>query len=445
MLKSSEIRKSFIDFFMSKNHQFIKSSSVIPNNDPTLLFTNSGMNQFKPIFFGHNPEGLKRVCNSQKCLRVSGKHNDLDVVGRDNYHHTFFEMLGNWSFNDYYKKESISWSWELLTKVWKLPKERLFVSVYKTDDESWKIWKEVSNLPDDRIMRFDEKDNFWEMGDTGPCGPCSEIHYDRGDLETQEETFKDPILGVNGENDRYVEIWNIVFMEKERLTDGTLIPLSTKNIDTGMGFERICSILQNTNGNYETDLFKPLIDKIVELSGVEYKNDETGTPHRVISDHIRSLVFSITDGLQPSNKGSGYVLRRLLRRGSLFCKMLNINEPFMYKLVPVVIDIMGDVYPEIKDRQEFVIEIIKNEEIRFLKNLNNGIKQFNSIISKMSGNVLSGFDSFKLYDTYGFPIDLTQMLCEQHGLDIDIDGFNNLIEEQKERSRKNLKEEKKLQ
>ncbi|MBR2089395.1 MAG: alanine--tRNA ligase, partial [Fibrobacter sp.] len=249
-MTSAQVRESFIKFFESKGHLFVRSSPVVPHDDPTLMFTNAGMNQFKAIFLGDNPKGWKRACNSQKCLRVSGKHNDLDVVGRDNYHHTFFEMLGNWSFGDYYKKEAISWAWELLTEVWKLPKERLFATVYQDDDEAWQIWKDVSGLPDDRIMRFDAHSNFWEMGDTGPCGPCSEIHYDRGDLATQAETFKDPIKGVNGENDRYIEIWNNVFMQYERVSDGSLIPLKAKNVDTGMGFERICAILQGKTSNY---------------------------------------------------------------------------------------------------------------------------------------------------------------------------------------------------
>lgn len=440
-MTSAQVRESFIKFFESKDHLFVRSSPVVPHDDPTLMFTNAGMNQFKAIFLGDNPKGWKRACNSQKCLRVSGKHNDLDVVGRDNYHHTFFEMLGNWSFGDYYKKEAIAWAWELLTEVWKLPKERLFATVYQDDDEAWQIWKDVSGLPDDRIMRFDAHSNFWEMGDTGPCGPCSEIHYDRGDLATQAETFKDPILGVNGENDRYIEIWNNVFMQYERISDGSLIPLKAKNVDTGMGFERICAILQGKRSNYDTDVFTPIISKVAELSGVPYTDDENGTPHRVIADHIRAVSFAIADGALPSNEGRGYVLRRILRRASRFARLLGQKEAFIYKLVQVLADTMGEAFPEIRQRQAFVTEVIKSEEDRFIKTLDAGLERFEAIVAEMgSAKVVPGDKVFVLYDTYGFPPDLTGILAEEKGLTIDEAGFEKCMEEQKERARANMKQ-----
>ena len=439
-MTSAQVRESFIKFFESKGHLFVRSSPVVPHDDPTLMFTNAGMNQFKAIFLGDNPKGWKRVCNSQKCLRVSGKHNDLDVVGRDNYHHTFFEMLGNWSFGDYYKKEAIAWAWELLTEVWKLPKERLFATVYEDDDEAWQIWKDVSGLPDDRIMRFDGHSNFWEMGDTGPCGPCSEIHYDRGDLATQAETFKDPIKGVNGENDRYIEIWNNVFMQYERLSDGSLVPLKAKNVDTGMGFERICAILQGKTSNYDTDVFTPIISKVAELSGVPYSDNEKGTPHRVIADHLRALSFAIADGALPSNEGRGYVLRRILRRASRFARLLGQKEAFIYKLVQVLADTMGDAFPEIRERKDFVANVIKSEEESFIRTLDAGLERFESISADLKkGEKIPGDKVFLLYDTYGFPPDLTGILAEEKGLLIDEEGYEKCMQEQKDRARANMK------
>ncbi len=439
-MTSAQVRESFIKFFESKGHLFVRSSPVVPHDDPTLMFTNAGMNQFKAIFLGDNPKGWKRVCNSQKCIRVSGKHNDLDVVGRDNYHHTFFEMLGNWSFGDYYKKEAISWAWELLTEVWKLPKERLFATVFEDDDEAWQIWKDVSGLPDDRIMRFDAHSNFWEMGDTGPCGPCSEIHYDRGDLSTQAETFKDPILGVNGENDRYIEIWNNVFMQYERLSDGSLVPLKAKNVDTGMGFERICAILQGKTSNYDTDVFSPIIQKIADLSGVPYEEGKDGTPHRVIADHLRALSFAIADGALPSNEGRGYVLRRILRRASRFARLLGQKTPFICKLVQVLSDTMGDAFPEIRERKDFVASVIQSEEESFIRTLDAGLERFAAISAGLErGSKIPGDKVFLLYDTYGFPPDLTGILAEEKGLLIDEDGYEKCMKEQKERARANMK------
>ncbi len=440
-MTSAQVRESFIKFFESKEHLFVRSSPVVPHDDPTLMFTNAGMNQFKAIFLGDNPKGWRRVCNSQKCIRVSGKHNDLDVVGRDNYHHTFFEMLGNWSFGDYYKKEAISWAWELLTEVWKLPKERLFATVYEDDDEAWQIWKDVSGLPDDRIMRFDAHSNFWEMGDTGPCGPCSEIHYDRGDLSTQAETFKDPVKGVNGENDRYIEIWNNVFMQYERLSDGSLVPLKAKNVDTGMGFERICAILQGKTSNYDTDVFSPIIQKIAELSGVPYSDGKDGTPHRVIADHLRALSFAIADGALPSNEGRGYVLRRILRRASRFARLLGQKQPFICKLVQVLADTMGDAFPEIRERKDFVASVIRSEEESFIRTLDAGLERFANISASLEkGSKIPGDKVFLLYDTYGFPPDLTGILAEEKGLLIDEEGYEKCMEEQKARARANMKQ-----
>jgi len=433
---SAEIRDSFIKFFESKQHLFVRSSPVVPQDDPTLMFINAGMNQFKACFLGDNPKGYKRVANSQKCIRVSGKHNDLDEVGRDTYHHTMFEMLGNWSFGDYYKEEALTWAWELLTEVWKMPKDRLFVTVYEDDDEAWQIWKRVSGLPDDRIMRFGAHSNFWEMGDTGPCGPCSEIHFDKGDLATQAATFADPEKGVNGTNDRYIEIWNNVFMQFERVSSGELIPLKAKHVDTGMGFERVCAILQNVRSNYDTDVFTPLIAKIAELSGVPYNQDMTGMPHRVIADHLRSLSFAIADGALPSNEGRGYVLRRILRRASRYARVLNQKEAFICRLLPTLIELMGDAFPEIRERGAFVAEVIKSEEDRFIRTLDAGLDRFEKITTELAGSkVIPGDKVFVLYDTYGFPPDLTRILAEEQGLSIDEPGFEKSMTEQKERAR----------
>lgn len=438
---SAQVRESFIRFFESKGHAFVRSAPVVPQDDPTLMFTNAGMNQFKSLFLGDNPKNLKRAVNSQKCIRVSGKHNDLDEVGRDTYHHTFFEMLGNWSFGDYYKKEAISWAWELLTEVWALDKQRLFVTIYQEDDEAFEIWKQVSGLPDSRIMRFGEESNFWEMGDTGPCGPCTEIHYDIGDLETQEETFSDLELGVNGTNDRYIEIWNNVFMQYERISTGELLPLKFKNVDTGMGFERICAILQGVKSNYDTDVFAPIIQKIAEFSNIPYDQGKSGTPHRVIADHLRALSFAIADGALPSNEGRGYVLRRILRRASRFARLLGSKEAFIYKLVPVLVETMGDAFPEIQERADFVSEVIRAEEERFIRTLDAGLDRFDKIVQELRGDsVIPGDRVFLLYDTYGFPPDLTRILAEEKSLKIDEVGFNEAMEAQKTRARAAQKE-----
>ena len=434
----NQIRQEFIDFFKSRGHLFVPSAPVVPQDDPTLLFTNAGMNQFKAIFLGENRMGYTRAANSQKCMRVSGKHNDLEEVGRDHYHHTFFEMLGNWSFGNYYKKEAICWAWELLTAVWKLPKDRLFVTVYESDDEAEKLWRSETDIEPWRIMRFGAKSNFWEMGDTGPCGPCSEIHFDIGDEKDRKQVYNDPVKGVNGANDRFREIWNLVFIQYNREKDRKLVELPSKHVDTGMGLERVVSIIQNTTSNYGTDLFSPIIAELAKKSGKPYSADASGTPFRVIADHIRSLVFAITDGAVPSNDGRGYVLRRLLRRASKFGRELGFHEPFLYTLVPVVVSMMGEAFPEIKQRTGYISDVIRSEEERFGTTLEQGIEKFGQILAGMEKSktkTVPGPDVFMLYDTYGFPMDLTRLMAEEKGYAIDEKGFEKEMEKQRERAR----------
>ncbi len=433
MLTSKEIRQQFIDFFVSKQHTSVASDTVIPKDDPTLLFTNAGMNQFKNIFLGEiEPKNL-RVVDVQKCIRAGGKHNDLDEVGRDGYHHTFFEMLGNWSFGDYYKKEAITWAWELITEVWKLPKEKLYATVHESDKEAFDLWKNETDINPAHIFYDGDKDNFWEMGDTGPCGPCSEIHFDRGIDYCGVEGKHD--CRVNGDCHRFIELWNLVFMQYFRNKDGSLTPLKMKNVDTGAGLERICQVLQDKNSNYDTDLFIPLINKIAELTGSDYDREDNGVPHRVIADHIRALSFSIADGGIPSNEGRGYVIRRILRRAARMGRLLNQSKPFLYKLVPTVIEIMGHHYTELKEQQKYVEMIIKSEEERFNLTLDKGLIKFDEMLDKTSGKILSGEDAFMLYDTYGFPLDLTVIIAEEKGLTVDTKGFEEFMEEQKERAR----------
>lgn len=436
-LTSSQIRKSFIDFFKAKDHRFVKSDSIAPAGDPTLLFTNSGMNQFKGIFLGDNPLALKRAVNSQKCLRVSGKHNDLEEVGYDGHHHTFFEMLGNWSFGDYYKKEAIIWAWELLTKIWQIPKNRLFVTVYKDDDEAFDLWKSCTDVDPSRILRF-EKENFWEMGPVGPCGPCSEIHFDMGDLATQEATYKDLLQGVNGPNERYIEIWNLVFMQNERLPDGSLKALSDRHVDTGSGLERVCRLIQGVRSNYETDLFLPIIEKIAFLSKKPYGPGAEGICHRVISDHIRTLCFAIADGVTPGNDGRGYVIRRILRRACRYAHRLGFKEPILYQLVVQVIEAMNGAYEEIIARRNYIEQVIFAEEERFLKTLDQGLGRLDKLIQQQlfdHQKQLEGKDAFLFHDTFGFPIDLTCLIAKEHGLLVDTKAFERLMDEQKQRAR----------
>ncbi len=440
MKTSAEIRNDFIEFFKSKEHTFVRSAPVAPQDDPTLMFTNAGMNQFKSIFLGENPKGLKRAANSQKCMRVSGKHNDLEEVGVDHYHHTLFEMLGNWSFGDYYKKEAISWAWELLTDVWGLPKDKLYATVYKTDDESFDLWKNLTDIKPEHITRHGDKDNFWEMGETGPCGPCTEIHIDLGEGICPHETEADHVCEVNGDNcHRYLEIWNNVFMQNNRLKDGSLEDLPAKHVDTGMGLERVVRIIQNAKSNYDTDLFMPIIKKLEQLSGKTYDRGTDGIPFRVIADHMRALTIAITDGVFPSNEGRGYVLRRLLRRAYRYGRKLGFNQPFMYTLVDSVIEILGGAFPEITERREFVISVIKGEEERFDASLETGIEKFNHMAdaAKAAGKTeISGADLFSLYDTYGFPVDLTRLMAEEIGFTVDEAGFEIEMDAQRARARK---------
>lgn len=435
MLSSREIRQQFLDFFKNKGHKIVPSSPVIPFDDPTLLFTNAGMNQFKDVFLGTGTREYKRAANTQKCIRVSGKHNDLEEVGFDTYHHTFFEMLGNWSFGDYYKKEAIEWAWELLTEIWKLPKERLYATVYETDDEAFNCWKTLTDIKPDHILRFGEKDNFWEMGETGPCGPCSEIHINLSDNP-------DDASIVNAGSPLCIEIWNLVFIQYNRLHDGSLEPLKDKFVDTGMGFERICAVLQNKNSNYDTDIFTPLIKKIEELTNKKYDIEDNQIAMRVISDHIRTLTFAISDGALPSNEGRGYVLRRILRRASRFARKLYVHEPMLYKIVPTLVDTMGDVFPEIKLYQKQVEEIIRVEEESFGETLDRGLEIFDLIIKKLkseNSNVIPGDDAFKLYDTFGFPLDLTELMAREIGFTVDKERFEELMENQRNRSRETKK------
>ncbi len=436
MKKSSEIRAQFIDFFKSKGHTFVPSSPVIPQDDPTLLFINAGMNQFKDIFLDKVEAKYLRAVNSQKCIRAGGKHNDLDEVGKDGYHHTFFEMLGNWSFGDYYKKEAITWAWELITDVWKLDKSRLYASVHDSDQEAYDLWKELTDIDPSHISYHGDKDNFWEMGETGPCGPCSEIHYDRGtDFCGVEGEHK---CDVNGDCHRYMEIWNLVFMQYYRELDGSLTPLKKTHVDTGSGFERICQILQGKDSNYHTDLFMPIINEISRISKVAY-DPETSIPHRVIADHIRCLTFALGDGGMPSNEGRGYVLRRILRRAARYGRKIGLKEPFLYKLVDSVIDVMGDHFSELNDKRDYIIMIIKAEEERFNQTLDKGLERFEDIANNLENKIIPGKEAFTLYDTFGFPVDLTTILAEERGLFVDMQGFNLAMEEQKERARQNSK------
>ena len=441
-MTSKEIRKTFTDFFASKGHTIVCSAPMVVKNDPTLMFTNAGMNQFKDIFLGNAPAAHKRVADSQKCLRVSGKHNDLEEVGHDTYHHTMFEMLGNWSFGDYFKKEAIAWAWELLTEVYKLPKERLYATVFEgyapdgleEDTEAREFW--LNYLPADHIIPGDKHDNFWEMGDTGPCGPCSEIHID---LRSEEEIAK--VSGaemVNKGHHLVIEIWNLVFMQFNRKANGSLELLPAKHVDTGMGLERLCMALQGKKSNYDTDVFTGMIEKISELSGKKYEPEtQIGVAMRVIADHIRAISFSITDGQLPSNVKAGYVIRRILRRAVRYgYTFLGFKEPFLCRLVPQLISDMGEAYPELKDQQQLVQKVIKEEEDAFLRTLDKGIRLMDSIMEKSKDTkVIAGTDAFTLYDTFGFPIDLTELIAGENGYTVDMEGFNVELGKQKERAR----------
>jgi alanyl-tRNA synthetase len=435
-MTSREIRQQFLDFFEQRGHKIVPSAPVVPVDDPTLLFTNAGMNQFKDVFLNTGTRDYSRAADTQKVIRVSGKHNDLEEVGNDTYHHTFFEMLGNWSFGDYYKKEAIRWAWEILTDLWKLPKERLWATVYRTDDEAFELWKTETDIKHDHILRFGEKDNFWEMGDTGPCGPCSEIHINLSD------DYDNPIY-VNAGVPECIEIWNLVFIQYNRDKEGILHELPAKHVDTGMGFERLCAVLQKTGSNYETDVFSPIINEIARLSGMDYNNESLKAPFRVIADHIRTLSFAIADGAVPSNDGRGYVLRRILRRALRYGRKLNFTKPFMYQLVDILDNTMGDVFPELTEKKAYIKKIIKAEEEGFNATLDRGIELFDkevSLLEKEGKTMIPGNIVFRLYDTFGFPVDLTNVMAQERGLSIDEIGFNVLMEKQKEKGREATKE-----
>ncbi len=444
MLTANEIRDSFVKFFESKGHQIVPSAPMVIKDDPTLMFTNAGMNQFKDIILGNHPAKYKRVTDSQKCLRVSGKHNDLEEVGHDTYHHTMFEMLGNWSFGDYFKKEVIGWAWEYLVDVLKINPDILYATVFEgspeegleRDNEAASYWAKY--LPEDHIINGNKHDNFWEMGETGPCGPCSEIHID---LRSDEEKAKVPGRElVNKDNPQVIEIWNLVFMQYNRKADGSLESLPAKVIDTGMGFERLCMALQGKKSNYDTDVFQPIIKAIGDLAGVTYgQNPKTDVAMRVVADHIRTIAFSITDGQLPSNAKAGYVIRRILRRATRYAyTFLGQKQAFMYKLVPVLVENMGGAYPELKAQQTLIEKVMKEEEEAFLRTLETGIRLLDKVMSdaKAAGKKeISGVDAFTLYDTFGFPLDLTELILRENGMTVNEEEFNTEMQKQKQRAR----------
>ena len=443
-MTSKEIRQKFLEFFASKGHTVVPSAPMVVKNDPTLMFTNAGMNQFKDIFLGNAKAPYLRATDSQKCLRVSGKHNDLEEVGHDTYHHTMFEMLGNWSFGDYFKTEAIDWAWELLTEVYKIDKNLLYATVFEgsaedgttLDTEAQQAWRKY--LPEDHILLGNKHDNFWEMGETGPCGPCSEIHID---IRTAEEKAASGIPGrdlVNQSDPHVIEIWNLVFMQYQRMADGHLEPLPARNIDTGMGFERLCAVLQGKNSNYDSDVFTGMLARIGALSGHKYgESDKTDVAMRVIADHIRAISFSIADGQLPSNVKAGYVIRRILRRAVRYgYTFLGLTEPFLCQLVQQLVDDMGEAYPEIAKQQKFIESVIREEELAFLRTLDRGIRLMDECMERSKqAKVISGADAFKLYDTYGFPIDLTELIAAENGFTVDQAGFQAELKQQKDRAR----------
>ncbi|WP_337052190.1 alanine--tRNA ligase [Pseudoxanthomonas sp. USHLN014] len=430
---SSQVRQDFLDFFRAKGHTIVPSAPLVPGNDPTLLFTNSGMVQFKDVFLGAEKRSYVRAADVQRCLRAGGKHNDLDSVGYTARHHTFFEMLGNWSFGDYFKKEAIAWAWELLTQVWKLPAERLLVTVYHTDDEAYGLWHDVIGVPAERIVRIGDNkgapyasDNFWQMADTGPCGPCTEIFYDHG-----AHIAGGPPGSPDEDGDRFIEIWNLVFMQFDRQPDGTLVPLPAPCVDTGMGLERLVAVLQHVHSNYEIDLFQTLIRKAAELTGTA---DLENKSLRVIADHIRACSFLIVDGVLPSNEGRGYVLRRIIRRALRHGWMLGVRQPFFSQLVPTLVALMGEAYPELAQKQDFVERALRAEEERFAETLDAGMRIFEDVAARAQGSI-PGADAFRLYDTYGFPVDLTADIARERGMDVDMAGFEAAMEQQRQTAR----------
>lgn len=449
MLSANDIRSRFIEFFKERGHRFVPSWPVVPIGDETLLFTNAGMNQFKDIFLGHKQPAFGRAVNSQKCIRVSGKHNDLEEVGLDTYHHTFFEMLGNWSFDDYFKAEAIEWAWELLTKVYGIDPNRLWATVFagdaedgaEPDTEAAELWRSLTPLPKERVLFCGRKDNFWEMGATGPCGPCSEIHIDLGAERCDKQHEPGHRCAVNSGCGRFIELWNLVFIQFNRKADGTLERLGARYVDTGAGLERLAAVLQNTQSNYDTDLFMPIILALQEISHKSYTSrlgNAVDNAFRVIADHIRTLTFAIADGVTPSNEGRGYVMRRLLRRAARFGRSLDLHEPFLHRLVDVVVDQMGTAFPEIVERRQFVASVIQAEEESFGRTLDRGLEIFAAAArqAKDKGcDTLDGYAVFQLYDTYGFPLDLTQLLAREQGLKVDIGAFETLMEQQRARAR----------
>lgn len=426
-MKSNEIRQTFLDYFKSKGHEVVASSSLVPGNDPTLLFTNAGMVQFKDCFLGADQRAYKRAVSSQRCVRAGGKHNDLENVGYTARHHTFFEMLGNFSFGDYFKQDAIAFAWEFLTKELGLPKDKLWVTVYQDDDEAAAIWVNDVGVAPDRVVRLGEKSNFWAMGDTGPCGPCTEIFYDHG-----EEVAGGPPGSPDEDGDRYIEIWNLVFMQFDRQANGELVPLPKPSVDTGMGLERLAAVLQHVHSNYEIDLFQNLLRAVAEVTGVA---DTTNTSLRVIADHIRSCAFLVLDGVTPSNEGRGYVLRRIIRRAVRHGYQLGVKDIFFYRLVDALSREMGDAYPGLRKEQARVEKALKEEEQQFARTLENGMQILNQAIAQLSGNVLSGDTVFRLYDTYGFPVDLTADVAREHDLILDMEGFERAMEAQRQQAR----------
>ena len=434
-MKANELRKLFLDYFAARGHKIVPSSSLVPRNDPTLLFTNAGMVQFKSVFLGEDVRDYKRATTSQKCVRAGGKHNDLENVGHTARHHTFFEMLGNFSFGDYFKKEAIVFAWDFLTEVVKLPKEKLWVTIYKDDDEAFHLWQDVAKIPAERIVRLGEKDNFWSMGDTGPCGPCSEIIIDQG----EEISCGKPDCAVGCDCDRYLEIWNLVFMQYNRDETGKLTPLPKPSIDTGMGLERLSSVVQKVRTNFETDLFQSIIRQIAALAGVPYHKDEqSDISYQVIADHLRAMTFLVSDGVLPSNEGRGYVLRRIIRRASRYARLIGINKPILYKLTGAVVDEMREAYPELVDSREHVAKVVLNEEERFATTLESGLALLNDTAEKLKASgatAIPGDVLFKLYDTFGFPLDLVADMARDMHLELDEDGYRRAMQEQREKAR----------
>jgi alanyl-tRNA synthetase len=442
-MDSNEIRLQFVDYFKALGHRHVPSAPLVPANDPTLLFTNAGMNQFKDVFLGVGTRDYTRAVNSQKCMRVSGKHNDLEDVGVDTYHHTFFEMLGNWSFGDYYKREAIGWAWRLFTREWGIAPERLWATVYEKDEEAARIWAAETEIGEGRVLPFGEKDNFWEMAETGPCGPCSEIHIDMGPRHCRRGGEPGHRCAVNGGCGRFIEIWNLVFIQYNRDETGALHELPQRHVDTGMGFERLVAVLQGADSNYATDLFAPIIGAVEEAAGRRYgPDDPSGTAFRAIADHARALSFAIADGALPSNEGRGYVLRMILRRAVRYGRTLGLEEPFLHALVPVVAGTMGGAYPELRQHLDHVRRVILSEEERFRTTLTYGLELLTEMIRRAGERGekrIRGEDVFKLYDTYGFPADLTALIAREQGLSIDTESFGALMEEQKERARASWK------